>query len=92
MVSQVTTITHVNKKVESVLLALRSVGASILHLSRLGYANPILFVGFHNMDYLIIVNLSGASLSDSELDLLSHWHGKVNVVNTPEQALNVLGY
>ena len=92
MVSQVTSVTGTNLQVEAILKVLNSLGASILRLSRLGYANPILFVGYHDRNYLIIINLIGATLSGKELDLLSFWHGKINVVDTPQQALDVLGY
>jgi hypothetical protein len=76
--------------------ALLAVGATVQDLSRIGAGVPDLLVGYHGMNYLIEVKSpSGVKhqtgLRPTQAQWHSKWTGQVNVANSPEQALAIIG-
>lgn len=79
-----------------VVRILRSVGASVLDLSRVGQGCPDLAVGFRGVTYLLEVKdgskpPSARQLTPDEAAWHADWRGHVAVVNTPDEALEAIG-
>ena len=76
--------------------ALVAAGATVQDLSRIGGGVPDLLVGYHGANYLIeaksptgVKHQTG--LRPTQEDWHSKWTGQVNVANSPEQALAIIG-
>ena len=79
-----------------VVTALRSVGASVMHLHRVGMGCPDLCVGWKGVNYLLEVKdgskpPSGQKLTPMQTEWHSAWNGQAVVVNSPEAALAAIG-
>ena len=82
----------INPQLDKIINSISGVGGSILRVTRLGFCDPMLYVGFHDKNYLMMIKLSSEEMTNDENDFLSGWHGQCSVVFTPKDALNVLGY
>ena len=76
--------------------ALVSAGATVQDLSRIGGGVPDLLVGYKGANYLIeCKSPTGVKLQTGLRPTQEDWHGKwtgqVNVANSPEQALAIIG-
>lgn len=80
----------------AVVAALRGVGATVMHLHRVGMGCPDLCVGWRGVNYLIEVKDGGKAPSAQKLTLMQEewhgaWKGQAIVVNSPEAALEAIG-
>ena len=82
----------INPQLDKIINSISGVGGSILRVTRLGFCDPMLYVGFHDKNYLMMIKLSSEEMTNDENDFLSGWHGQYSVIFTPKDALNVLGY
>lgn len=76
--------------------ALRAVGASVEPLHRVGKGCPDLLVGFRGVNYLLEVKdgelaPSDRKLTKSQKEWHPAWRGKVVVVKSVDEALEVIG-
>lgn len=80
----------------AIVLELREVGASVVHLHRVGQGCPDIAVGYKGVNYLLEIKdgnkpPSRQKLTDDEADWIDAWRGQVCVVNSPEAALAAIG-
>ncbi|MCJ7533399.1 MAG: hypothetical protein MUO64_20550 [Anaerolineales bacterium] len=61
----------VNPRFEKILTALVGVCASVLRLSRLGFSDPILWVGFKGKNYLMLIKPAGEDTTGDEDNFLA---------------------
>ena len=83
-----------DKNQKKIVEHLRQIGASVQDLSDVGGGVPDILVGFKGKNYLLeIKNPESKSYGLTENQVLWHdsWNGKVSIVNTLEEALNVIG-
>jgi len=75
-----------------IVQALRSVGATVFDTSAVGRGFPDIVVGFkgHNF-FMEIKSGDKAKLTDAESDFIAYWWGTVNIVRTPNEALQTIG-
>ncbi len=78
-----------------IVKALRSVGASVQSLASTGKGCPDLLVGFRGVNWLLEIKdgqkvKSARKLTDDQLVWHESWRGKVYVVESVDQALNLL--
>ncbi len=76
--------------------ALRAAGASVESLAAVGGGIPDLLVGVRGATYLIEVknplqNASHKKLTPAQVEWHGLWRGQVAIVETPEEALRVIG-
>ena len=77
--------------------ALRKAGASVYVSSRFGGGFPDLIVSWWDDDLgitrtcLMEVKTEKGYLTKKEREFLLNWKGQINIVRTPEQALEVIG-
>lgn len=81
---------------DEVVKALRAVGASVQSLAATGKGCPDLLVGFRGVNYLMEVKdgkktPSEQRLTDDQVVWHKNWLGTVQVVNSSEKALRILG-
>jgi hypothetical protein len=79
-----------------VVSALRAAGASVQHLSNVGQGCPDLLVGHKGINYLMEVkdgrkSPSQRKLTDDQVMWHLAWLGAVKIVNSPDEALTVIG-
>ncbi len=74
----------------AIVKALRKVGASVLHLHRLGQGAPDILVGLAGKNYLfeLKANLK-SSMTPMEKDFFFRWRGQVHVAFCAEDILRV---
>ena len=72
--------------------ALRILGASVEFLSDLGAGVPDLLVGFRGKNYIMEVKnpKTGGKLNQRQVEWHAFWRGQVAVVQTTEEALEVM--
>jgi len=80
----------------AVVAALRGVGATVMHLHRVGMGCPDLCVGWRGVNYLIEVKdgdkpPSAQKLTPMQREWHDGWKGRAVVVNSPEAALAAIG-
>ncbi len=82
-----------DKNQEEIVKALRSVGATVHCLSKVGNGFPDLCVGIFGKNYLIEVkNIeTRGKLHGEQIIFKEKWKGKVHTVYSVEDALKVLG-
>ena len=66
--------------------ALEAVGASVLRADDVD-----LVVGFRNTNYLMEIKTPQGRLNKKQQKFFRAWHGQVNIIRTPEQALVLIG-
>jgi len=69
----------------------RPAPTSILRLTCLGFCDPVLCVGFHGKNYLMLIKPTGEDMTGDEDTFLAGWHGQYSIVHIAKDALNVLG-
>jgi len=79
-----------------VVAALKDVGASVMHLHRVGGGCPDLCVGFRGVTYLLEVKdgskpPSAQKLTPAQKDWHRDWRGHAVIVNSPQAALAAIG-
>jgi len=82
----------IHPRLEKMLTALTGVCASVLRLSRLGFSDPILWVGFKGKNYPMLIKPASEDMTNDEDDFLTDWRGQSSIIHTTKDALNVLGY
>jgi len=78
-----------------IVKALRSVGASVQSLASTGKGCPDLLVGFRGVNWLLEIKdgqkvKSARKLTDDQVVWHQTWRGKVYIVESVDQALNLL--
>ena len=78
-----------------IVKALRSVGASVQSLASTGKGCPDLLVGFRGVNWLLEIKdgqkvKSERKLTDDQVVWHQTWRGKVYIVESVDQALNLL--
>ena len=80
-----------------IVAALRTCGATVLNLSRVGEGCPDLLVGFRGHNVLIEVKRPRAkgqragTTTPAQDDFLAGWRGRAVVVRTVDEALRAVG-
>ena len=75
-----------------IVAALRSVGASVTSLHRVGQGCPDLLVGYRGHTYLMEVKSPGGKLTEPENEWITTWSGlDVAIVTTVDDALRLIG-
>lgn len=87
----------VDENQSEIVKALRKLGASVADTSRMGQGFPDLVCGFRGNNYLIEVKNekqppSKRKLTDDEKRFHDGWCGSVHVVETVEQAINLMTF
>lgn len=80
---------------DEIVNALRSMGATVQSLARVGAGCPDLLVGFRGKNYLLEVKdgrkvPSAQKLTDAQIQWHRFWRGHVQVVKTVDETLKVL--
>jgi len=85
--------TDLNQK--EIVAYLREHGATVAILSNVGGGIPDLLVGYEGKNFLIevkstVTNYGRNGLNDMQIEWHDKWKGQVSVVNTKEEALDLL--
>ena len=78
-----------------IVQALRTCGAAVLHLHRVGSGCPDLLVCYHKQLFLIEIKTRTGRFTKDELHFIASWPGTIYVVRSIEEALeaiNAIGY
>lgn len=80
----------------AIVTALRGVGATVMHLHRVGMGCPDLCVGWRGKNWLLEVKDGSKPPSQQKLTPMqdewhSAWKGSAQIVNSPEAALAAIG-
>ena len=75
----------------AIVLALRTVGASVQSLADVGRGCPDLLVGWHGNNILMEIKSAGGHLTPAEKDWHAHWNVHVAIVRGVSDALRELG-
>jgi len=70
--------------------ALRDIGVSVLVLSQVGGNCPDLLISWHGENYLIEVKAPKGKLSPGQKKFFDTWRGKVFIVRSVDEALELL--
>ena len=78
-----------------IVIALRTMGASVQSLAAVGKGCPDLLVGFQKRNYLMEVKdgrkvESRKQLTKDQITWHGEWNGKVNIVYSVDDAINIL--
>jgi len=79
-----------------IVQTLRDAGASVQSLAAIGKGCPDLLVGYASENYLVEIKnpnmpISKRNLTEDQQKWHSAWVGIINVIETPEQALRLIG-
>ena len=79
-----------------IVQALRDVGASVQSLAAVGKGCPDLLVGYGGENFLIEIKNPNVPIKDRDLTpdqekWHANWVGIINIIETPEQALKLIG-
>lgn len=69
---------------------LRRAGCSVQSLHTVGHGCPDLLVARNGITVLMEVKTEKGRLSTSQMEWIAHWKGRVYVVRSPEEALEVI--
>jgi len=87
-----TAICKVDKNQREIVMALRKIGASVIHLHIVGGGCPDLLVGFRGVNHLFEIKYKKGRLTDAQKVLHKTWAGdKIKIIRTIGGALKVLG-
>ena len=82
------------KKVDSnqtrVVKALRDLGATVQHLHAVGKGCPDIVVGYKNRNYLLEIKDGEKKLTPDQVIWHYDWKGQVEVVTSPEHAIETI--
>lgn len=82
---------RIDKNQPKIVKALRNYGATVTSLASVGDGVPDLLVGFRGDNYLLEVkNGEDAKLTPAQVVWHRDWKGRVHVVRTVQEALDVL--
>jgi len=86
---------RVDANQKEIVEALRSQGATVLHLHTVGGGCPDILVGYYGENYLIELkdgskSLSRQKLTPDEKQFFANWQGQVAVVDSVESAIALL--
>ena len=74
----------------AVVKALRKIGASVLHLHRVGSGCPDLLAAYRGRNVLLEVKMPDEELNAPQVDFHANWGGEVHVVHSPLEAVRAL--
>lgn len=74
----------------AIVAALRDAGATVFCTNNVGDGFPDLVVGYRGRNYLLEVKSDRGRLTPSQEKLHTTWQGTIQVVKTPQEALNVI--
>jgi hypothetical protein len=74
-----------------IIKALEAVGATV-DQNPIGKGRPDLDVGFRGENYKQEVKMPGCDLNKAQVYWHNHWEGQVDIVRTPQEALEAIGY
>lgn len=75
----------------AIVAGLRQIGASVIHLHRVGQGCPDLLVGYRGRNYLFEVKTARGDLTDEQRELHLTWPGQVGIIRTLDDALCRMG-
>ena len=80
----------------SIVKALRDANASVQSLAKIGNGCPDLLVGYASANYLIEIKnpdmpINKRNLTPDQKKWHCEWAGIINVIETPEEALRLIG-
>ena len=81
-----------DKNQSKIVDALRKVGCTVFITSGVGMGFPDLVVGRGGSNYLLEVKTAKGELKESQEEFFALWNGQVQVVRTPEEALEAVGF
>ena len=83
---------RVDANQKEIMKALRSAGASVLHVHRVGRGegSSDLIVGFRGRNYLIEVKTPTGAVREGQRDFASSWRGQYAIVRTVEEAMAII--
>ena len=82
---------RVDANQKEIVKALRAAGASVQHLHTVGKGCPDLLVGFRWQNFLFEVKYEEGSLTKAESEWIGEWYGQVEVIDSAEMALEIIG-
>lgn len=76
-----------------IVAALRATGAAVQHLHEIGRGCPDILVGFQSKNYLFEIKNPAQlwKFTSSEEAWFAQWRGQVNIIETAEEALQIMG-
>ena len=82
--------TRVDENQVAVVKALRKIGASVLHLHRVGSGCPDLLVAYRGRNVLLEVKRPGEKPNALQVKFYEKWRGEVHIVYSPLEAVDAL--
>jgi len=91
--------TRIRAKVDDnqaeIVKALRAIGATVLHTHQLGQGAPDIVCGYRGVNYMLELKdgkkpPSARKLTPDELKWHGEWRGKAHVVESVQEAINVV--
>jgi len=70
--------------------ALRSIGATVQSIHRVGYGAPDLIVGYRGKNWLFEVKNEHGHLNIRQQEWHKNWRGQVTVIKTPDEAIDII--
>lgn len=77
---------------QDIIDALRSIGATVTSLHRVGQGVPDLICGFRGVNILLEVKTVTGKLTQDESFWLDEWRGQAAIVRNVDEAIAVLEY
>ncbi len=74
----------------SIVMGLRAIGCTVTVLSQVGGSCPDLLVGYRSVNYLLEVKSGNNKLSPGQREFHANWRGRINVVRTVDEAIQVV--
>ena len=75
---------------QEIINALRSIGASVQDLSKVGCGVPDILVGYRGQNHLVEIKADKNKLTDRQVRWHNEWHGNVLVIRSLHQALDII--
>ena len=76
-----------------IVAALRAAGATVQHLHEVGQGCPDILVGFRLENYVFEIKNPNLvwNITPAQVSWIRDWRGQVNVIETVEEALQIMG-
>lgn len=81
----------VDKNQKEIISALRSAGATVMVLHRVGQGCPDLACGFRGKNHFLEVKAPGGKLTPAEKEFFETWRGQASIVHSQDEALQAIG-